>query len=152
MLHKRREKEDTMKTTTVEGHSNNFEPSVLEQVVAEKNAEQYAFDTMIADASEFDLTLLTRPDDYIIRLHDYLMRELNQVSFASSNPEHDPKITRINTMLSRLEDIPAVQKHMKKQADDQVEETVAIITERQKVRKMGPLQRWLYEKMKNRKQ
>ena len=77
MLHKRREKEDIMKTTTVEGHSNNFEPSVLEQAVAEKNAEQFAFDTMIVDPSEFDLTLLTRPDDYIIRLHDYLMKQLN---------------------------------------------------------------------------
>ena len=152
MLHKRREKEDIMRTSTVEEHSNNFQPSVLEKAVEEKNAEHFAFDTMIADPSEFDLTLLTRPDDYIIRLHDYLMRQLNQISFASSNPEHDPKITRINNMLSRLEDIPAVQEHINQQTDKQVEETVALVAERQRVRKMGPLQRLFYERMKKRKQ
>ena len=66
-----------------------------------------------------------------------------------------PRIERIQCMISRLEDIPIVQEHMTSKAleeeEKQIEEMVALVEEKQKVRKMGPIQRFVYDKKKRRK-
>ena len=70
--------------------------------------------------------------------------------------EVDPRLERIKSMLLRLEDIAVVQEHMVEKSltpEDvaQINEIVAKVSERQKLRKMGPVQKLVYNLSKKRK-
>ena len=63
--------------TIDEGHSmNQDETSLLEEAVMERNVMYSHFDSMIEDEGEFNITLVTMPDDYIINFHNYLHKIL----------------------------------------------------------------------------
>ena len=138
-----------------EGHSVEPEASVLEQVVQERSTEHAIFDNMVDNENDFNIALVTMPDDYIIRMHDYYMGLEKRESFMCGE-KVTPRLERIQLMVSRLEDIPVVQEHMIPQSStdeevDLIAETVALIEERQRVRKMGPVRKLVYN-MKKRKQ
>ena len=139
--------------TIDEGHSMNQDStSLLEEAVMERNVMYSHFDSMIEDEGEFNITLVTMPDDYIINFHNYLLKLAKRQSFMMENPAFDPKLARLENMISRLEDIPCVQEDMNqkttKEEEAQIDEAVRIIEERQKVRKMGPIQRFIYNQTK----
>lgn len=90
------------------------ETSLLEQVVEERSAELFYFDALIEDDSEFNISMVTMPDDFILRLHSYLIRKERRESFLHQDEAFDPVSARLHNMISRLEDLSVVQEHMNK--------------------------------------
>lgn len=166
-----------MKSNSIEGHSNQDDRSVLEIVVDERNEElrnaeirraaaanhdYFAFEGAIMDDADFKIALIQREDDFIIRLHDYLLSETKKIMDIDGDSNPSPRLVRINDMLSQLEGIPVVQEHvmqltMSEEEQQPVEvapeqdtevaspdEIAALVMEKQKVRKMGPIRRYIY--------
>jgi len=139
-----------------DGHSiNSSEVSVLEQVVMEREAELRAFDNMIFDDHSFNLALVTMPDDYIVRLYDYLVKQESKHSFMVETDEEFLLLDQLKNRISKLEDLDIIQEKMKSHLTpkelQEIDETAAIVEERQKVRKMGPVLKLVYNFNKNRR-
>ena len=123
-----------MRTIEDEGHSINQEKSVLEEVVEERSLLLSQFDNMIEHEDEFNIQFVTNPDDnYFIQFYDYLLKVEKKLSFMKSDEEkaEDATLERISRMIGRLE-------------------TVALIEEKQRVRKMGPVRKLVYNIQKKR--
>ena len=138
-----------------EVHETN-QTSLLEPVVKEQNLDHFYFDTLIDDETEFNLTLVTMPDDYIIRLHDYLVRKESVRDAELGDEPFDPTLARLQNMLSRLENIPVVQKHLQEMTmtkEDQavIEESARIVADKQAYQKKGPIGRAIH-RFKNRRE
>ncbi len=177
-----------MKSNSIEGHSIHDDRSVLEIVIDERNEElrnaeirkaaeankdYFAFEGAIMDDTDFKIVMIQREDDFIIRLHDYLLGETKKIMDMDTSSDPSPRLVRINDMLSQLEGIPVVQEHVmqltmseeeKEQEQQPVEvapeqETAdvspdaiaALVMEKQKVRKMGPIRRYIYLHINRRK-
>ena len=139
-----------------EEHPVKEEVSVLEQVIKERDLKYRTFENMIEHDDEFNIAIVTMNDEFIIELYNYLVKLEKKHSFMADTDVVDPRLERIKSMLLRLEDLAVVQEHMVEKSltpEDvaQINETVALITERQKVRKMGPVQKLVYNLSKKRK-
>jgi len=132
------------------------EVSVLEQVIMERDIKYRTFENMVEHDDEFNIAMVTMDDKFIIELYDYLVKQEKKHSFMADTKEVDPRLERIKSMLLRLEDIAVVQEHMVEKSltpEDvaQINEIVAKVSERQKLRKMGPVQKLVYNLSKKRK-
>ncbi len=132
------------------------EASVLEQVIMERDIKYRTFENMVEHDDEFNIAMVTMDDKFIIELYDYLVKQEKKHSFMADTNEVDPRLERIKSMLLRLEDLAVVQEHMVEKSltpEDvaQINEIVAKISERQKLRKMGPVQKLVYNLSKKRK-
>lgn len=136
-------------------HSISDDVSVLEQVMMERDAELRAFDNMIKDEQSFNLALVTMPDEYLVRLYDYLVKQESKYSFMVETEEEISLLNQLNRRIVKLEEFAVIQEHMtshlspKEKAE--IEETAAMVEERQKVRKMGPVRKLVYNFNKNRR-
>ena len=105
--------------------------------------------------SDFNIALVTMPDDYIIRMYDYYIKTESRESFLKDEEEIDPRLNGLRDMIARLEEIPVIQEHMNRELDPEAKElindTIRVIAEKQKVRKMGPIQKFIYQKRKERR-
>ena len=141
------------------------EESVLEQVVRERNMKINTFENMIVNESDFNLALVTMPDDFILELYDYLAKLSKRSAFMlgeedRTNEEYNKqfeRLDRINAMLLRLEDLEVVQNHMVRKdltPEDvaQINETVAILKEKQDYRKKGPVGKAIHRLVKRYKE
>ncbi len=128
--------------------------SLLEQNICEKDADYRYFDIMIDNNNEFNIAIATLPDEYILRMYDYYIRQEEK---ETDNSVVNAKLERLKSMISRLEDIPAVQDYicanseLSDEEQAEIDSIVKLIEERQKVKKMGPLCRFIYKKTKGRK-
>lgn len=142
-----------MKTIGDEHPMQNDDLSVLEQVHREREAELRSFDCMIHSEKDFILALVTMPDDYIIRLYDYLLKKEETDSIDDDRIED---VLREREMIAKLEEIPVIQEHMcPKDLDEEEErffqETMDILEEKHRVRSMGPVRKLVYNIRKKRK-
>ncbi|MBR6136798.1 MAG: hypothetical protein IKQ06_01430 [Bacilli bacterium] len=136
-------------------HSISDDVSVLEQVVMERDAELRAFDNMIKDEQSFNLALVTMPDEYLVRLYDYLVKQESKYSFMVETDEEIALLNQLNRRIVKLEEFAVIQEHMTSHLSPEekaeIEETAAMVEERQKVRKMGPVRKLVYNFNKNRR-
>lgn len=130
--------------------------SVLETVIAEREAEYNYYDSIIADPSEFlGLLIAVLPDEQIIRFYDYLVKRQRKLE-GSFDEEATKTVEYANvmTLIMKLEEIAVIDEHKKEQeqaqADKVTEEIVKKIEERRKVKKMGPIRRAIYNFRNNR--
>ncbi len=126
----------------------NKEESVLEQVVRERNQQIQLYEGLIAYEDSFLIALVNYSDEIILGLYDYLIREEKKLRFMLDDKVSDQRYDRIGAMLLRLEDLEVVQEHMMdgklpeetpEEKEAQINETVAIIADRQAYRKKGPV-------------
>ena len=136
-------------------HSINEEDPLFLQVVEERRAKLRAFDNMVADDSTFNLTLVTMPDDYIIELYDYYVNLEKKCSFMVETDEQITYLEQLDRRIVKLEELAIIQEHMMSHLSpeevQEIEETAALVEERQKVRKMGPVRKLVYNFNKNRR-
>ena len=132
------------------------EKSVLETVIAEREAEYSYYDSIIADPSEFlGVLIAVLPDDQIIRFYDYLVKRQSKLedSFDEAAKE-TVEYGNVMTLIMRLEEIEAIDAHKKEQEQAQAElvteEIVKKLEERRKLKKMGPIRRAIYNFRNNR--
>ncbi len=129
--------------------------SVLETVIAEREAEYNYYDSIIADPSEFlGLLIAVLPDEQIIRFYDYLVKRQRKLE-SSFDEEATKTVEYANVMrlIMKLEEIDAIDAHKKEEqakADSVTEEIVKKLEERRKVKKMGPIRRAIYNFRNNR--
>ena len=128
--------------------------SVLEEVWEERNAELNFFDAMIADPSDFlNHLIVVIPDDQIIRFYDYLVKKQRDLeSPFNENGKETIEYGNVMTLIMKLEELEVIESHKKEQeaeAEIVTEQILANLAERQKVKKMGPIRRALYNRRKN---
>lgn len=131
--------------------------SDLEDAMKEEKLEQSQFELYIQDNHDFDMALLTMPDDHIIRLYDYLLREEEKYHFVKDPELRDMRTPRICDMLNRLDTYPFIQEHVNQQnltpeeMQEAVGTNVALLSQRQKVKKKGSIRTWVYNLTQGRK-
>lgn len=131
------------------------EQSVLETVIAEREAEFNYFDAMIADPSDFLGHLIAvLPDEMIIKFYDYLVKKQQKLeSPFNENGTETVEYANVMTLIMKLEEIEVIDEHKKEQqaqAELVTEEIMKKLEERRKVKKMGPIRRALYNRRNNR--
>ncbi len=129
--------------------SENSGKSVLETVWEERNAELNFFDAMIADPTDFFSHLIVViPDDQIIRFYDYLVDKQRKLeSPLNENGKETVEYAHVMMLIMGMENLKIIDNYKNEQqaeADMITEEIVRIIGERQKVKKMGPIRRAIY--------
>ena len=129
--------------------------SLFEQVLRERDKEEIYFDFMIDNSRDFDIALVTMPDDYIIRMHDYYVRQEAKEEYLTEEGQINEKLERMREKISKLEELAVIQEHMSKplteEEKEEIRNIVAYVAEKQKVRKMGPIRRKIYEMSKKKK-
>ena len=120
--------------------------SIDRRALAEqRSAEFCAFDNMIESEHDFVIAIVTMPDDYILRLHDYLVRKEAVAS--------EEAVDRLRNMVSRLEEIPVVQEHMNSiilERDKEISEIVQKLADR-KAKKAGFVKKFINNINKNKR-
>jgi len=129
--------------------------SVLETVWEERNAELNFFDGMIADPADFlGHLIVVIPDDQIIRFYDYLVKKQKKLeSPFNENGKETIEYANVMTLIMKLEELEVIDNHKKEQeaeAERVTEEIMRQKEEHQKVKKMGPIRRLIYNKKNNR--
>ena len=144
-----------MKTNDGSKRSVEEELSLLEQVVRERNAELRYFDYMRDNIGDFNIALATMPDDYIIRMYDYYIKTESRENFLTDEGEINTRLEGLRNMIVRLEEIPVIQEHMNSGLDEEakvlIDNSVKTVVEKQKVRKMWPIQRFIYKRINRKK-
>ncbi len=130
--------------------------NVLEQVKREIEAEERYFDLIIEDEREFNLARVTMEDERILRLYKYIAKKVKRLSFMDDNNENISVVMHLKDMMAKLEDIDVVQdyltpKQLTPEEQKQIDDTVALIQEKQKVKNMGPIRKLVYNYNKKRK-
>lgn len=128
--------------------------SVLEEVWEEKNVELNFFDALIVDPSDFlNHLIVVLPDDQIIRFYDYLVKRQRKLeSPFNENGKETIEYGNVMTLIMKLEELKVIEDHKKEleaEAEIVTEQIMKNIEERQKVKKMGPIRRALYNRRKN---
>ena len=128
--------------------------SVLEEVWEEKNVELNFFDALIVDPSDFlNHLIVVLPDDQIIRFYDYLVKRQRKLeSPFNENGKETIEYGNVMTLIMKLEELKVIEDHKKEleaEAELVTEQIMKNIEERQKVKKMGPIRRALYNRRKN---
>ncbi|MBQ4031607.1 MAG: hypothetical protein II625_07605 [Bacilli bacterium] len=128
--------------------------SVLEEVWEEKNVELNFFDALIVDPSDFlNHLIVVLPDDQIIRFYDYLVKRQRKLeSPFNENGKETIEYGNVMTLIMKLEELEVIETHKKEleaEAEIVTEQIMKNIEERQKVKKMGPIRRALYNRRKN---
>ena len=142
-----------MKTIGGKHPKQNDDLSVLELVHREREAELRSFDCMIHSDKDFILALVTMPDDYIIRLYDYLLKK---EEIDSIDDDRIEDVLREREMIAKLEEIPVIQEHMSpKDLDEEdesfIQEPLDTLAGTKRVRNMGPVRKLVYNIRKKRK-
>jgi len=126
--------------------------SVLEEVLEERNKELTMFDYIIDSDNEFNLTLAIMPDEFIIKLYEYLVKLERRESFMMDEDDINERLFLLRDRMAALERLDVIMKHNEKDLDastiNKINDTVKTVVEKQKVRKMGPLRRYFYNKYK----
>ena len=128
--------------------------SVLEEVWEERNVELNFFDALIVDPSDFlNHLIVVLPDDQIIRFYDYLVKRQRKLeSPFNENGKETIEYGNVMTLIMKLEELKVIEDHKKEleaEAELVTEQIMKNIEERQKVKKMGPIRRALYNRRKN---
>ena len=146
-----------MTTLKSDEHSEQPRVSVLEQVKAERDAQLRRFEHLLTDTSEYAVFVATTSDEELIEFYEFIARKEKQLSFIRED-ENDENLMRIRTLLSKLEDLPVIQERLNRQEltpeeQEEINRTVQFISERQKLKKMGPVKKLVYniQKKVNRK-
>lgn len=126
--------------------------SVLEEVLEERNKELTMFDYIIDSDNEFNLTIAIMPDEFIIKLYEYLVKLERRESFMMDEDDINERLFLLRDRMAALERLDVIMKHNEKDLDastiNKINDTVKTVVEKQKVRKMGPLRRYFYNKYK----
>ena len=126
--------------------------SVLEEVLEERNKELTMFDYIIDSDNEFNLTLAIMPDEFIIKLYEYLVKLERKESFMMDEDDINERLFLLRDRMAALERLDVIMKHNEKELDastiNKINDTVKTVVEKQKVRKMGPFRRYFYNKYK----
>ena len=126
--------------------------SVLEEVLEERNKELTMFDYIIDSDNEFNLTLAIMPDEFIIKLYEYLVKLERRESFMMDEDDINERLFLLRDRMAALERLDVIMKHNEKDLDastiNKINDTVKTVVEKQKVRKMGPFRRYFYNKHK----
>lgn len=126
--------------------------SVLEEVLEERNKELTMFDYIIDSDNEFNLTLAIMPDDFIIKLYEYLVKLERRESFMTDEDDINERLFLLRDRMAALERLDVIMKYNEKDLDastiNKINDTVKTVVEKQKVRKMGPFRRYFYNKYK----
>ncbi len=126
--------------------------SVLEEVLEERNKELTMFDYIIDSDNEFNLILAIMPDEFIIKLYEYLAKLERRESFLMDEDDINERLFLLRDRMAALERLDIIIKHNEKYLDEstkkEVNDGVKTVVEKQKVRKMGPLRRYFYNKHK----
>ena len=126
--------------------------SVLEEVLEERNKELTMFDYIIDSDNEFNLTIAIMPDEFIIKLYEYLVKLERRESFMMDEDDINERLFLLRDRMAALERLDVIMKYNEKDLDastiNKINDTVKTVVEKQKVRKMGPLRRYFYNKYK----
>ncbi len=126
--------------------------SVLEEVLEERNKELTMFDYIIDSDNEFNLTLAIMPDEFIIKLYEYLVKLERRESFMMDEDDINERLFLLRDRMAALERLDVIMKYNEKDLDastiNKINDTVKTVVEKQKVRKMGPFRRYFYNKYK----
>ena len=102
----------------------------------EREAEYRLFESMINDNCSFAIAVATMPDDFIIRMHDYL---LVQEKIGKNAKTTDlERIKRVKHMSSKLEEIEVVQQDM---LNKEEKRRIKVEVSTQKVKKFKPIRK-----------
>jgi len=131
------------------------EKSLFQQVWEERSAELNFFDAMIVDPSDFfNHLIVVIPDDQIIRFYDYLVSRQRKLEKSFTDDyKGTVEYGNIMTLIMKLEELEVIDDHKKEQAAEAemiTGQIMAKIEERQKVKKLGPIGRILYNRKNNR--
>ena len=126
--------------------------SVLEEVLEERNKELTMFDYIIDSDNEFNLTIAIMPDEFIIKLYEYLVKLERRESFMMDEDDINERLFLLRDRMAALERLDVIMKYNEKDLDastiNKINDTVKTVVEKQKVRKMGPFRRYFYNKYK----
>ena len=128
----------------------------LEEIRSEqnkKNEEYKALDEMLHNQEIYNISYAILPDCYATRLYDFLLK-LAKLEALKSGESENHRLLKIRDMVSKLERVPSVQKHIwatETPEDEEINNIVSLVEERQKMRKMGPVHRYVYKKIKEKR-
>ena len=129
--------------------------SLFEETIDEFNQEQNAFENIINSDNEFNLVIAIMPDEYLINLYNYLLKIEKKESFMLGEDGFSERLFMIRTRLAKLESIPEIADYnfskLSKEEQDSVREGVETVKGKQKVHKMGPLTRRIYDRIHKKK-
>ncbi|MBR3210479.1 MAG: hypothetical protein IKF71_00885 [Bacilli bacterium] len=117
-------------------------------------SEVDVFSEALHNNEMYDISWILLPDCYAIKLYDYLLRlvELENVKGEVKKPQ---RLKKIKDILLKLELLPSVQQHIWEitptEQDAEIDAMVALVEEKQKLRKMGPVRKYIYQKQKEKK-
>lgn len=118
-----------------------------------KEQKEYeALYDVIHHYDQMNLTLAMMPDRYVTKFYDFMIR-LARIESEKNPDQETPKLRKLREKIASLEQVPAVRDYIwesTKEPND-VDEIVALIEERQKVRKMGPIRKYVYKKTKKKR-
>ena len=116
--------------------------------------EYEALNEILHNNEIYSISYALLPDCYITKLYDFLLR-LAKLESVKSEGEKTPRLEKIKETISKLELIPSVQQHIWENTptkqEVEINEMVALIEEKQKLRKMGPVRKYVYQKIKKKK-
>ena len=101
----------------------------------DKEAEYRLFESMIDDNCSFAIAIATMPDDFIIRMHNYLL--LQEQKIKNAKTKDVKRLNRVQHMSSKLEEIDVVQQDILKQEQRKIE----VVVETKKVKKLKPIRK-----------
>lgn len=111
--------------------------------------EDEMFYEVLHHYDNMNIALAVLPDCYITRFYDFMIK-LASAESSKSEKKGTAKLQKIKDMIASLEQVPAIQDHIleKTKEQNEIDEIVALIEERQKVHKMGPIRKYVYMKRK----
>lgn len=129
--------------------------SLFEEAVEEYNRQLSMFDNIIFSDNEFNLNIAIMPDDFIIELYKYLIKLERRESFFNDDDSFNERLMTIKNRIVALERLDVIENYLSslvpEDVKQEVAETVKISTEKKKVRRMGPIRKWIYNMNKKQK-
>lgn len=108
--------------------------SVFLDVLGEIEQENKYFDLLVEDESEFRVFVFTTDDDSLIKFYYYLSRMQKIYEYKNVSGEYTDKLAKIEERYNALLSTNTIKKHI----NAQIEETVKIISEKQRQRRLKP--------------
>ena len=118
----------------------------------QEKKEYEAFYDVIHHYDDMNLVLAVMPDHLVTKFYNFMLWFASMES-EKGKKQDTPKMKKIKDTISSLEQTPAVQNYLweSTKEKDEIDEIVALIEERQKVRKMGPIRKYVYKKTKKKR-
>lgn len=119
----------------------------------QEKKEYETFYEVIHRYDNMNLVLAVMPDHLVTKFYNFMLWYADMESQKGKNKD-TPKMKKIKDTISSLEQTPGVQNYLweSTKEKDEIDEIVALVEEKQKVRKMGPIRKYVYQKRKKKKQ